>query len=131
MAITHLLDTNILIYAMRNQIPASGLAILQQFRDSGDAAISIITEIEVLGFFNGTAADFAVSQRLIATMQVLSLDEVTKDLTIQLRRKYRIKLPDAVIAATAIRQNVTLVSRNDKDFLRITELQYKNPFPII
>jgi predicted nucleic acid-binding protein len=38
------------------------------------------------------------------------------------------KLPDAVVAATAIVYNFTLLSRNDKDFSNVQELQYFNPF---
>ncbi|WP_394996139.1 type II toxin-antitoxin system VapC family toxin [Emticicia sp.] len=48
--------------------------------------------------------------------------------TIELRRLYKIKLPDAIIAATAIVFDFTLISRNDKDFENINGLKYYNPF---
>lgn len=48
--------------------------------------------------------------------------------TIEVRKNYRIKLPDAIIAATAMVHGFTLVSRNDADFGKITGLKYWNPF---
>ncbi|MEY4538677.1 MAG: hypothetical protein RLZZ306_434, partial [Bacteroidota bacterium] len=54
-------------------------------------------------------------------------DEIVEK-TIEIRRIYKIKLPDALIAATAIVFDLTLVSRNDKDFTQIPELKYINPF---
>jgi predicted nucleic acid-binding protein len=45
-----------------------------------------------------------------------------------LRKKYKIKLPDAIIAATAIVNDFTLISHNFKDFLKITELHFINPY---
>jgi len=49
-------------------------------------------------------------------------------LTIDLRRKYKIKLPDAVIAATALYYDLILVTRNEKDFEGIKGLEIYNPF---
>lgn len=48
--------------------------------------------------------------------------------TIQIKRKYRIKLPDAIIAATALQQSARLVTRNTNDFNQISALELCNPF---
>ena len=61
---------------------------------------------------------------------ILSLTDEVVERTIELRKLYKIKLPDAIIAATAIVHDFTLISRNDKDFARITELKYLNPFTL-
>jgi len=45
-----------------------------------------------------------------------------------LRRNSKIKLPDAVIAATCIARGMILVTRNEKDFRNISELLVFNPF---
>ena len=58
----------------------------------------------------------------------LSADIVSK--SIQIRQKQKIKLPDAVIAATAICNGFTLVSRNTKDFKNIEGLEAINPFEL-
>lgn len=61
---------------------------------------------------------------------VFSLYDEVVEKTIELRRLYKVKLPDAIIAATAIVFELTLISRNDKDFIQIPELKYINPFTV-
>ncbi|TDB61346.1 PIN domain-containing protein [Arundinibacter roseus] len=48
--------------------------------------------------------------------------------TIEIRRKHKIKLPDAIIAATALVHHLTLVTNNVSDFARIENLLVVNPF---
>lgn len=50
------------------------------------------------------------------------------ELSIELRRKGKIKLPDAVIAATALYGDFILVTRNSKDFKDVKDLEIYNPF---
>ena len=52
------------------------------------------------------------------------------DLTIALRKEYKIKLPDAIIAATALANDLTIVTNNIKDFSNISGLQLINPYSI-
>ena len=54
-------------------------------------------------------------------------DEIV-DLTIDIRRQSKIKLPDAVIAATSLNNNLILITRNDKDLKDIKGLEIYNPF---
>lgn len=49
-------------------------------------------------------------------------------MTVKIRRNHKIKLPDAIIAATAITKGMTLITRNAKDFTPITNLHVINPF---
>jgi predicted nucleic acid-binding protein len=60
--------------------------------------------------------------------EILPLADDVVDKTIEIRRNQKIKLPDAVIAATAMIHNYTLISRNDEDFRHISGLKYLNPF---
>jgi len=48
--------------------------------------------------------------------------------TIQLKQEYKIKTPDAIIAATALTHTLTLITRNTDDFKMIPHLQLLNPF---
>ena len=48
--------------------------------------------------------------------------------TITLRKKHKIKLPDAIIAATALVHNLTLLTRNEKDFSKISNVESTNPW---
>ena len=66
----------------------------------------------------------------VSFSDVYPIDKETIDKTIDLRRKYRIKLPDAMIAATAIVNNLTLITHNIKDFQKITELQMIDSYTI-
>jgi predicted nucleic acid-binding protein len=56
------------------------------------------------------------------------LNNKIADLSIDLRRNFKIKLPDAVIAATAIHNNLILVTRNIKDFKDMEDLEIYSPF---
>ncbi|MES2517930.1 MAG: PIN domain-containing protein [Bacteroidota bacterium] len=49
------------------------------------------------------------------------------DKTVELTRKYKIKTPDAIIAATAITKQLTLITDNDRNFLNIKDLRVINP----
>ena len=83
--------------------------------------ISIISKIELLGF-NGTTAAMELTEDFVNISTLLDVSPEVVDKTIELRRQYKIKLPDAIIAATALVHNLTLISRNFDDFKRIAGL---------
>lgn len=84
-------------------------------------AISFITEVELLGWHGMTPASESSILALIATMDVVPYDDAIRTESIRLRRAYRLKTPDAIIAATALCTASTLVT-NDKRLLAINEL---------
>lgn len=103
-----------------------GLASIQKLM-AEELKLSIITRIELLGWKPDDPA-FAADLILIiekATIILLTEEVVLK--TIELRKRVKIKLPDAIIAATALVHKLTLVSDNDRDFLRVPRLKYVNP----
>jgi predicted nucleic acid-binding protein len=61
---------------------------------------------------------------------VTHLEQPIKLKTADIRREYKLKLPDAIIAATAIANSLTLITRNTKDFETITGLSLLNPFEL-
>lgn len=64
----------------------------------------------------------------VNTAVVLPLDEVVTEKTIRLRRQHKkLKLGDAIIAATALVHGLTIISRNTKDFQQIAGLDCVNP----
>ena len=67
-------------------------------------------------------------KNFIALADVIEINKAIIDQTIFLRQVYRIKLPDAIIAATAIAHNFVLISRNKKDFENIKGLELLNPY---
>lgn len=58
---------------------------------------------------------------------VLELNESVVNQTIALRRQVKIKLPDAIIASTALANGFTLISRNTSDFKNIGGLVVIDP----
>ena len=76
--------------------------------------ISLITWMEVM---IGAEGDEDELRDFLAThFEVMPLDAATAENAVQLRREYRLKLPDAIIWGTAKAHNAALVTRNTKDF---------------
>jgi predicted nucleic acid-binding protein len=113
-----LADTNAIIYILE------GKDFMLPFLED-ITSISIISEIELRGFFQISDSD---EERIISFLEDLEICPISysiKELAIELKQNYKIKLPDAVIAATAIKKNLILLSA-DKDFIRIKELEMNN-----
>jgi predicted nucleic acid-binding protein len=85
-------------------------------------SISVISEIELRGFYKITPNEEEIIKALLDDLEIISLDYQIKELAIKLKRNYKIKLPDAIIAATAIKKNLSLLTA-DKDFVKIDELE--------
>jgi len=84
--------------------------------------VSIISEIEVLSYPNLTSEDSQLLKDFLSNCYIVDIEPTIKDITIELRAKYKTKLPDAVIAATAIYFDLPLFTM-DKGFKKITDLQ--------
>lgn len=93
MALSTLLDANVVLYALRGQ--------LDEVLPATDLRISVITEIELLGYPDLSPAEEAAVRSLIAALKVVPLGTAVKEETIRLKRTLRLRLPDAVILATA------------------------------
>lgn len=87
--------------------------------------VSVITKIEVLGF-NTTAENQTLLANFMNDATVLDLTNNIVDICIELRKKHKTKLPDAIIAATAIAYDLTLIKRNLSDFNQIQEIKTIN-----
>jgi toxin FitB len=122
-----LIDTNILIYYFADLIPEGQiLKINNIFINSFN--ISPITKIEFLGWKPHTEDSYKKAEQFLMQAKIISLRSSIIDKCIEIKRLYSIKLPDAVIAATAIVHDFKLVTRNVKDFESISEIQLFNPF---
>lgn len=95
-----------------------------------DFLISVAVKIEVLGF-NDVPDKLTAMEEFINSATVLPLDEIVTKQTISLRRKHKkLKLGDAIIGATALINNLTIISRNTKDFDNIEGLECVNPYDL-
>ena len=119
-------DTNILIYHLAGSAKATSFLTELIARQAFN--ISILTKIEFLGWDKHTPEGFEKSRRLVELTRIYPLSQEVADTAIGLRRKRMIKLADAVIAATAIVNNMQLATRNVNDFMGISSLKLINPF---
>jgi len=107
---------------MGNKLPGKAKSALAQIIDD-EINLSVINKIELLGFSK-------VEQDLIdfvSCSNICPMDDDIVEKTIEVRRLYRIKLPDAVIAATALHYDFVLVTNNTKDFKSIKGVEVVNP----
>lgn len=114
MKIDFVADTNFLIYTHE------GNKMIEPFLEY-NFAISFISEVELLGFADLSNVEETKLNSLIRDCFEIEWNAKIKEQTIRLRRKYKIKLPDAIIASTAIVYGIPLVTA-DKHFSRIKEL---------
>ena len=91
--------------------------------------ISVVTRIEVLGF-NAPEEYYRLLTDFMDDAIIFDLSEDIIKQSILLRKRHKIKLPDVIIAATAIENGMQLVSRNIKDFTAIESLKNINPWEI-
>lgn len=82
--------------------------------------MSFVTEIELLGYHGYTAHERAKVIADLATIRITDLDAGIKSAAIDLCARYRMKLADALIAATAIRLGIPLITE-DKHFRKLKD----------
>ena len=122
-----LIDTNAAIEFVGHTLPPDGIAWLQQVFIARNYALSVINRIELLSRPSPPSVD-RVLRQLIGAATVFPLDEPVILETIRIRQQYRRKLPDAIIAATALVHGCEIVTRNVADFRAITGLTVLDPY---
>jgi predicted nucleic acid-binding protein len=110
----YVLDTNIVIY-LQNGLLIEPLPVAEY-------AISVITEMELLSYSGITESQALWLKRLIGDIQVIGLNDPIKEQTIRLRKERSLKLPDAIVCATAINEQAVLLT-NDKKLHALDGLQ--------
>jgi predicted nucleic acid-binding protein len=122
----YLLDSNVIIGYLAGRIPSSGMNIVSAIVDQ-TPHISVISQIEVLRY-NDTPENEVILNSFITNSVIHSLSSAVVRRTIELCKHSRIKLPDAIIAATALTENFILITRNIDDFKHISSLKLLNPW---
>jgi predicted nucleic acid-binding protein len=122
----YLIDSNVLIGYMAGLIPLKGSDFVENLFNS-QFLISVVTKIEVLGY-NDLPHKITAMSNFVSLSEILPLNEIVTEKTIELKRSFRkMKLGDAIIAATAIVDNLVLITRNVDDFKFIPSLKVLNP----
>lgn len=112
-----LVDTNIIIYH------TNGDSNLEQILDGNTIFVSDITEMEIFSFSKLSDNDEGLLRSYFNELIRLSINDQVKTEAIKIRKKSKIRLLDAIIAATAIVYDLVFISA-DTDFDRIQDFEY-------
>ena len=119
-----LLDTNTVIDYFNDRLPLA----INEIIESTTPNFSVITRIELLAWPRATIEQIQITQSFINNARILGMEESVILEAIQVRKKYKIKLPDAIIASTAIVNNLAIITNNVSDFSNIKKLEVINSF---
>ncbi|NEW82733.1 MAG: type II toxin-antitoxin system VapC family toxin [Mariniphaga sp.] len=124
----YLIDTCAVIKYLDEIFPLDALSFMDDLVDE-DSKVSFITKIELLVWNPPNPEDIKIRQKFLAGSEIQYIDDEIIKRATQIRKITNIKLPDAVIAATAMTFDFVLLSDNDKDFLKVEPLglKYLNP----
>ena len=109
------LDTNIVLYLL------SGDDTIADFLNDKTVFLSFITELELLGYKEISAEDLSKIESLLADSTIIDINSEIKKIVIELRKSNKIRLPDAIIAATSHYLNIPFMT-SDKDLTKLTDL---------
>lgn len=124
----YLIDTSVIVKYLADLLPPEASLFMDQVVDK-ESEISFITQIELLVWNPSIPEDIIIREEFLEGSEIHYInDEIIKG-AIRIRKTTNIKLPDAVIAATAIHNDYILLSTNDNDFIKVLPLglKYLNP----
>ena len=111
-----LVDTNIILYLL------NGSDTVENFLQGKDIYLSFITELELIGFKKISAKEEFQIHEILKDCSIIPLNERIKEKYVDIRKSYHLKLPDAVIAATALVLDVPLIT-SDKQFKTVEDIK--------
>jgi predicted nucleic acid-binding protein len=111
-----LADTNIIIFHL------AGNADIEALFDNSILYVSALTYAELLSKSSLSAEDETIIKEYLSAVHIVHTNDFIVEVDAQLRRKYKLKLPDAIIAATCFFLDIPLVTC-DNDFDKIDDLQ--------
>lgn len=111
-----LLDTNIVLYLL------DGDETLAEFLNEKRLYISIITEIELLSFWEISEKEQIQIQNFLSDCLIININPKIKDESVIIRKKFKSKLPDSIIAATSLYLDLPLIT-SDSGFKKFDNIQ--------
>jgi predicted nucleic acid-binding protein len=113
-----LIDSNIIIYSAQ-----PGFGYLREWLRNKEVAVSKISKIEVLGYHKLLKNEETYFKRFFESSINYSINNSVIQTTIKLRQYKKMSLGDSIIAATAIRYDLPLMTANDQDFENLEQLK--------
>ncbi len=95
-------------------------------KDDPSIYISTVTEVELFGYPWITEVEASQIEKILETISIIPLDSRVARMAAKIRQFYKLKTADSVIAATALFTGSVLVTRNIKDFLKVTGLRTRS-----
>jgi predicted nucleic acid-binding protein len=117
-----LLDSNAIIYSIKPESDA-----LRQLIAEHNPSVSAVSYVEVLGYHQLTASDKEDFIEFFKTARIISVSQPVLEQAVTLRQQRKMSLGDSLIAATALLNDLTLVTANISDFRWIDNIKLKNP----
>jgi predicted nucleic acid-binding protein len=116
------IDTNAIIYYLKDE--QSAVKVIDKiFAQNSIVHISVITELELLSFSKLTNNELNKIEEFLQIVAIVPLNSRLARMAANLRRLYKIKTVDSIIAATSLYTGSALVTRNIKDFQKIIGLK--------
>lgn len=115
----YLLDTNAIVALLQGE-----MFLVQLLQNADWVGISLISQIEFLIFSGLSQSDRDLFQQFLQRVEVIGLvasDSPLIESIIEIRQQYRLKLPDAMIAAIALQHSASLITR-DQGFTKVRSL---------
>lgn len=104
-------DTNILVDYLAGIVPAQ-----HELNLYSEPLISRITWMEIMAGVEANSDEENAVRAFLARFVLVEIDSAIAECAVLLRREKRLKLPDAIILATARCRQIKLVTRNTRDF---------------
>ncbi len=111
--INYLFDTNAVLYFLNQP---------RKLHDGSVVFISFVNELELLSYSKLSSNEDKAITHFLKLIEIINIDQQIKNTTITLRQKYLLKLPDAIICATAMIHKLILVT-NDLKLHKISEIK--------
>lgn len=118
------------MYYLQQQFPPEAEKFIDSLLKDGQPVISAIIEIELLCWKITTEKDQELLHSFIKDALVIELEQSIKFKAANIRKAHRIKLPNAIIASTALVYDLSLVSCNTADFKNLQGLKVINPYSL-
>ena len=121
-----MIDTSAAIKYLNETFSIDALQWLDSVVDD-ECNLSIITQMELMVWDTEDKTEIDALESFVRSAHIFHLSDSVVQQAIVIRKTFKIKLPDSIIAATALTHGFTLVADNDKDFLKVSGLAYINP----
>jgi len=109
------IDTNICIYLLNGDV------ILAELLQGQNLYVSIITEMELYAYHGYSATAIQVLDTFLQSVSIINIEEKVKLKTIEIRKASKLKLPDSIIAASALTYKLPLITA-DNGFKKVNHL---------